>query len=305
MTALARRLADVIRAHGPISIERFMALALDAYYGRRDPLGVAGDFTTAPEISQIFGELVGLWCAERWLAAGKPAPVRWIELGPGRGTLMADALRAGATVPGLSDAVRVHLVERSPALRRTQRRRLPHAQWHDGLADVPAGFGLIVANEFFDALPIRQLVHTDAGWRERGIGLSGDAFVPVALQAGPDLAALVPPCLRAAPIGSIFERHEQAESMITAIAARLAAAGGWALIFDYGHGQARLGETLQALRRHDYAPVFADPGKADLSAHVDFAALVHAAAAAGAGVWGPVGQGVFLERLGIGARAQR
>ncbi len=308
MTPLGAKLAALIRANGPVSVETFMAHALydpaHGYYRQRQPLGAAGDFITAPEISQMFGELIGLWCAERWLASGQPKPCALIELGPGKGTMMADIVRATARVPGFADASRVMLVETSPSLRRLQAARLPRAQFHDQLADIAPGFSLIVANEFLDALPIRQFVRTGAGWRERGVGLEHERFTPMALLDRPDCAALLPREFHDAPQGTIFERNFAAEAIMTEIGQRIARSGGWALLIDYGPAAPALGETLQALRAHQPAPVFTAPGAQDLTAHVDFTAMARAARDAGAAVFGPVSQGQLLERLGIDHRAE-
>lgn len=309
MTGLASGLAALIQAHGPITVEQFIHHALydkaEGYYSHRDPLGAAGDFITAPEISQMFGELIGLWCAERWLAGGQPAAVQLVELGPGRGSLMADLRRATATVPGFQAAAQIHLVETSAKLRAAQARQVPDAHWHHQFADTPPGYSLIIANEFFDALPVRQFVRTGKGWRERCVTLVDGAFAPCAPADGADAESLIPHHLRNAPQGAVFERNTVSENIVAGIAARLQRHGGWALIADYGHAQPALGETLQALRGHSPAPVFQAPGQHDLTAHVDFTALTLVAQQAGAAVFGPVGQGVFLERMGISARAER
>ncbi len=313
MTPLEELLARRIRAQGPLTVAEFMAEALGhpeyGYYATRDPLGRRGDFTTAPEISQIFGELIGLWCVDLWDRMGRPAPFILAELGPGRGTLMADALRAARIIPAFLDALRLHLVETSPVLRRTQHRALRRfaPSWHDSIGGLPAGPLLIIANEFIDALPIRQLVKTDSGWHEKLIGLSAEAdALAFALSPGPaPSAVLVPEFLRAAPPGSVYEISPAGLAVADTIARRLADGGGAALIIDYGHAERGCGDTLQALRRHKRHDPLQNPGVADLTAHVDFAALAETAAAAGAAVWGPVTQGAFLQSLGIAARADR
>ena len=292
------RIAALIAAQGPISVADFMALANGAYYAARDPLGPAGDFTTAPEISQMFGELIGLWCAQAWLDQGRPSPKRLVELGPGRGTLMRDALRALARVSGFRDGLDVVLVEASPALAALQRQNVPearHAPAFDArLTDRPL---FVLANEFFDALPIRQFVKTRSGWHERMIALDGEAlrFVlsPVAAMQGD------------APDGAVRETCPMAEAVVEEIARAIAAQGGGALIVDYGYDRAGFGETLQAVRAHAFADVLSAPGETDLSAHVDFAALRNAAERGGAKAYGPVPQGAFLEALGIRQRAAR
>lgn len=306
VTPLARLLRRRIARHGPITVERYMALALGhprhGYYRHRDPLGAAGDFITAPEISQMFGELIGLWCAAVWRMMGAPASLRLVELGPGRGTLMADLLRAAASVPVFAAALDIHLVETSPALRRRQRQALPDRRvfWHDDLAEVPAGPMLLVANEFFDALPVRQFVRLGDAWRERMVDL--DAQGGLRFAAGPvvDPAAL-PAAIGTAPEGAVAEVCPAARGLAAALGGRLAGQGGAALIVDYGHERCGVGETLQAVRRHAYRPVLSDPGEADLTAHVDFASLAEAARPAAA--HGPLPQGVWLRRLGIEPRA--
>ena len=313
---LSETLARRIRLAGPISVAEYMAEALGhptlGYYTTRDPLGAAGDFITAPEISQTFGELIGLWCAETWERMRRPDPVLLVELGPGRGTLMADALRALRRVaPAFRSALRLHLVETSPALRRLQAERLADASpvWHDRLADVPPGVpALVVANEFLDALPIRQFVRTGEGWRERQIGLDpAGAISRLAFAVAPvptASLALIPADLRnAAPPGSLFEACPAALSIAGTIGARVVRDGGAALLIDYGHTASACGETLQAMRSHRYHDPLDAPGSADLTAHVDFAAVSRAAAETGARVWGPVPQGEFLRALGIEARA--
>ncbi|TVR97012.1 MAG: class I SAM-dependent methyltransferase [Rhodospirillales bacterium] len=316
---LAALLRDRIARDGPVSVAEFMAVALThpqyGYYVRRRPLGRGGDFTTAPEVSQVFGELVGLWCLVVWQGMGRPDPVVLSELGPGRGTLMADALRAcrGAE-PAFLEAARLHPVEVSPALRAVQRTAIAGtcpglaAVWHDDFASVPDGPLLLIANEFFDALPVRQLVRTEAGWCERCVGLAtpsgGEprrfAFIDVALDEPP----VLPPGLAEAAPGCIVEVRPAGDALVRAIARRLRQYGGAALIIDYGHADSAPGDTLQAVRRHAYHPVLDRPGEADLTAHVDFATLAAAAREAGAMVFGPLPQGVFLGRLGAAERTR-
>ena len=282
-----------------MALAHYMGLANAHYYAAGDPLGASGDFITAPEISQMFGELVGLWLADLWLRAGRPAAC-YAELGPGRGTLAADALRA-MRAAGL--APDIHLVETSPALRAAQRERLPSAHWHEDAGTLPEeGALLLVANEFFDALPIRQLVRTDAGWREHMVGWREGRFAAVAGEVPMD--ALVPEMLRAAPLGSVFESAPASAAIVAALARRLTAQGGAAVLIDYGYAGPALGDTFQAVRGHAYADPFLAPGTADLTAHVDFSALAGAARAEGVQVFGPVGQGDWLERLGLAARAE-
>jgi NADH dehydrogenase [ubiquinone] 1 alpha subcomplex assembly factor 7 len=302
-TELGRLIARRIALTGPISLSDFMAEALGhprlGYYRTALPVGAAGDFTTAPEISQMFGELLGAWLAERWLAMGSPSPVRLVELGPGRGTLMADALRATRGVPGFHAALDLHLVEINDQLRALQAQALAAfmPSWHTRFDDVPEGPLLLVANEFFDALPVRQFERTARGWTERMVGLADDGSLRLALAPGvTPYAAALPD----APVGAQAEISEAGRALAAAIGARLGRHGGWALIVDYGRDGA-LGASLQAVRAHRGADILDRPGETDLSAHVDFAAL---GAAAGRPTFGPAGQGDFLRRLGIERRAQ-
>ncbi len=312
-TELARLLGRRIAEAGPISVADFMAEALGhpehGYYMTRDPLGSAGDFITAPEISQVFGELIGLWCADMWRSRVAPRPAALVELGPGRGTLMADALRATRVLPEFAETLSVHLVETSPALQNMQRRTLAASpvRWHRSLQSVPDGPALLVANEFFDALPVHQFELTVDGWRERMIGLAPDGgglqFIPGPAPA-PD--SLLPPDTRAvAQVGDIAEICPAGIALAAEIGRRVAGNGGAALIVDYGHAVSAPGETLQAVRGHRTADPLDAPGEADLTAHVDFAALSRAATDAGAAVYGPVPQGLFLSRLGIAERVER
>lgn len=305
-TELGRLIARHIAVAGPISLAEFMALALGhprlGYYRSALPVGRAGDFVTAPEISQMFGELLGAWLAERWQAMGSPRPARLVELGPGRGTLMADALRATRNVADFHAALDLHLVETSAPLRELQRRALtPYAQpaWHERFEEVPPGPLLLVANEFFDALPVRQFQRTAIGWQERMVGLAADGET-LCLALAPGVTPYARFLPAAAP-GAEAELGEAGRALAEAIGARLGAAGGWALIVDYGHDAGARGASLQAVRGHRGAGLLERPGETDLSAHVDFAAL---ATASGVPCVGPVGQGRFLQRLGIVERAQ-
>jgi NADH dehydrogenase [ubiquinone] 1 alpha subcomplex assembly factor 7 len=302
-TELGRLIARRIALTGPISIADFMAEALGhprlGYYRRALPVGAAGDFITAPEISQMFGELVGAWLAERWQAMGRPQPVRLVELGPGRGTLMADALRATSGVTGFHAAIDLHLVEINERLKALQRTALGafRPTWHDRLDGVPEGPMLLVANEFFDALPVRQFEKTPLGWIERMVGLAADGeTLRLALAPGvTPYASLLPE----APAGAQAEICEAGQAIAAALGARLDRDGGWALIVDYGHEAS--GASLQAVRGHRGAGILDRPGESDLSAHVDFKAL---AQATGLPCFGPVGLGAFLRRLGIMQRAE-
>lgn len=301
---------EEIRRAGPMSTARFMALALGhptlGYYAGRDPLGAAGDFITAPEVSQVFGELLGLWLGQAWSDQGRPDPCLLVEPGPGRGTLMADLLRAAGHVPGFRTSLAVYLVETSGRLRELQRARLAGetVHWHATLDEVPPGPILLVANEFFDALPVHQLVATEHGWVERTIDLAegelafGLADRPSALaRALPDASSV---------LGQIAEVSPMRARIARLIGRRLAAHGGVALIIDYGAWAPQVtGDTLQAVRAHAPCPLLDVPGEADLSSHVDFRALAEAARDGGAAVYGPVPQGPFLRAMGIDLRIAR
>ncbi|WP_188448169.1 class I SAM-dependent methyltransferase [Sphingomonas psychrolutea] len=295
---LADRLARAITLAGPISLAQFMAAANQHYYETRDPLGAGGDFTTAPEISQMFGELIGLWAADLWDRAERPEAA-WVELGPGRGTLTVDALRAMRKA-GLAPPV--HFVETSPVLRAAQAERVPQATWHDAIDTLPTDRPLIViANEFFDALPIRQLVRGRAGWFERLVACQDTLFLPIAGKQIPD--AVIPEQLRDAAAGSVIETSPASVAILRGLAQRIVAQGGALLAIDYGYDGPAIGDTLQAVRGHAFANPFEHPGEQDLTAHVDFGTLAAAALVERAHVAGPTGQGAFLSALGIDARA--
>ena len=290
----------LIRATGPISLTQFMGESNARYYASRDPLGQGGDFVTAPEISQMFGELVGLWLADIWAGAGYPAQCCYVELGPGRGTLAQDALRAAAK-HGLDPEV--HLVEASRVLRGVQAQAMPQARFHDDLSTLPMDRPLlIVANEFLDALPVRQLVRTGNGWRQRMVGLEGESFVFVA--GAQPMDAAVPSEWRNAAPGTILETCPAAAAILYELAGRLARQGGAALFIDYGHERTQTGSTLQAVRAHRKVDPFAAPGTADLTALVDFATLARIARSREARHIGTAEQGQWLRQLGIEARAQ-
>ena len=300
---------EEIQRTGPISTARFMALALthptQGYYARHDPLGASGDFITAPEISQVFGELLGLWLAQAWSDLGRPDPCLLVELGPGRGTLMADILRATAQVPGFRASLRLQLVETSARLRSLQRARLAGetARWHSAIEEVPPGPMLLVANEFLDALPVHQLMATERGWVERMVGLAGTELVFGLSERRSELASELP--ASEPRLGQIAEVSPARSGIASAIGRRLAADGGVALLVDYGAWTEVTGDTLQAVRDHAPWPVLSTPGEADLSSHVDFRALAEAARRAGAAVYGPVPQGPFLRAMGIDLRIAR
>lgn len=296
---LAARFRRLIANTGPISLAHYMAEANAHYYATRDPLGAAGDFVTAPEISQMFGELIGLWLADLWIKAGRTEPAHYVELGPGRGTLARDALRAMKRY-GLEP--RAHFVEGSVALKRIQLETVPDAIWHHDLSTVPMeGPILLVANEFLDALPVRQLVRTAQGWRERMVAAEAGAFVTIAGDQPMDAA--LPENRRDAPEGTLIETSPAAASVVYEVAGRLVAQGGAALFIDYGHDAHRTGSTLQAVREHRKVDAFAHPGEADLTAHVDFATLGPIAQTRGAKWLGTVPQGAWLRALGIETRA--
>ncbi|WP_135504620.1 class I SAM-dependent methyltransferase [Roseovarius aestuariivivens] len=306
MTALSDILAAQIRASGPMRMDAFMGACLMhpqyGYYMTRDPLGAGGDFITAPEISQMFGELLGLCLAQAWMDQGRPSPFALVELGPGRGTLMTDLLRAAKGVPGFHEALTLYLVEASPVLRARQAAELgeDRATWLERVDDLPDLPTFAVANEFFDALPIRQLIRADEGWRERVVGERRGALV-----AGLEDVKSVPALahrLADTKDGDAVELCPTAPAVIEALGTRIATRGGTAIVIDYGDWRS-LGDTLQAVRAQAPVPFLEAPGEADLTAHVDFEALARAV---------PEGchhskvtpQGIFLERLGITTRAQ-
>ncbi len=315
MNRLQERIAALIAAQGPISVAQYMTLALhDAaggYYATRQPFGAAGDFTTAPEISQMFGEMLGLWCVQVWHDQGQPKLKRLVELGPGRGTMMADALRAAKVAPEFLLGLEVVLVESSPALQKVQAEKLKDcgvevrwaAHFDDSLTDRPL---FLLANEFFDAMPVRQYVKTERGWCERMV-VAKNGELEFALAPMPTPHAAIAASRAAAPDGGVYETAPASTALAEAIARVIAASGGGALLVDYGYGEnlGGYGETLQAVGGHEFADVLADPGEIDLSAHVDFAAIGEAARHGGAAVYGPRGQGEFLADLGITGRAEQ
>jgi NADH dehydrogenase [ubiquinone] 1 alpha subcomplex assembly factor 7 len=301
-----------ITAAGPMPVAQYMTLCMThpqhGYYITRDPLGAQGDFVTAPEISQMFGELIGLWCAATWKVMGAPENVRLVELGPGRGTMMLDALRAMQIVPDFRKAVVVHLVEISPTLEERQRQAMSAIDvplyWHQSLDDVPEGPIIIVANEFIDALPVHQAVMCVDGWHERVVKIADNG----GLQFGhardpiPLFDQMLPRPLRNAPIGAIFEWR--ADQIALEIGRRVMHSHGAALLVDYGHVESAAGDTFQAVGRQAFTNPLHALGTVDLTAHVDFQALAHAAQALGADVHGPIEQATFLRRLGIETRAE-
>jgi NADH dehydrogenase [ubiquinone] 1 alpha subcomplex assembly factor 7 len=308
---ISRRIASRIHAEGPLSVAAFMAMTLhdpeDGYYARRSPIGAQGDFVTAPEISQIFGELIGLWCALIWQRLGEPDPIILAELGPGRGVLIEDLLRAAAAIPTFRRALRLHLVEASPILRAEQETRLARLgpAWVSRFEDLPEGPMLLVANEFLDALPIRQFVRGQAQWSERMVALDDDGrFVLVDGPESPAASLLIPAVHRdSVRPGTVIEICPAALAIAAGLGARFTRRPGAALFVDYGYFPSAPGPTLHALRRHSPVSALTAPGTADLSAHVDFAAFAEAARAGGAASWGPVSQRRLLTALGAVPRA--
>jgi NADH dehydrogenase [ubiquinone] 1 alpha subcomplex assembly factor 7 len=311
LSRLGDELRRLIALEGPISIRRYMALALGhpqhGYYMTRDPLGATGDFTTAPEISQMFGELIGLWAAQCWLDLGQPDPVRLVECGPGRGTMMADALRAAKAAPGFLDRLRIELVETSPVLKAAQMLKLAGCgvpvDWcnafHDIIATEDDGPVIVIGNEFLDALPIRQFQRQHGQWHERLVGISGDKLIL-------GLSAKSEPAIRMeAPDGAIFEWALAAQELLNTLATHLKATGGIALFLDYGHTKLGFGDTLQAMRGHAFVDPLATPGESDLTTHVDFETLASLARELGLTVHGPMDQGAFLQALGLEARTEQ
>ena len=304
MKALEHLLIARIEQSGPLRIDEYMAECLlhptHGYYTTRDPLGGDGDFTTAPEISQMFGELVGLALAQAWLQQGAPVPFTLAELGPGRGTLMADILRATRRVPGFHDAMNLVLIEASPVLRARQKDALQGyvPTWLDQASDLPDTPLFWVANEFFDALPVRQFLRAGPGWRERLVGLQ-DGRLAFGLGAVLPVTALADR-MHATSEGDMVMLTPAAEANMQVLSERIAAFGGAGLVIDYGDRLA-LGDSLQAVRAHQKVDPLDSPGQADLTAHVDFGALIRACRGVDTAL---TTQGAFLERLGIAARAE-
>ena len=303
MTPLACIIRDKILADGPISIADYMGLALGhpepGYYRTRDPFGVRGDFVTAPEISQIFGEMIGIWCTQVWKQLGG-GPVSLVELGPGRGTLMADLLRATKNTVEFHDSITIHMVETSPTLAHAQYMLLrdmhPRVEWLDSVEEIPANKTIVIANEFFDALPIKQYVMTDEGMRERRVGFDAatQQFIFVLGDAGLVLAksgnSIAP--------GTVMEQSPATRKVMRHLAQHIAQHGGGALVIDYGYLGDAHRDTLQAVKSHLFHPVLVDPGAADITAHVDFTSLIAIANDAGNRAHGTVTQGEFLQRMG-------
>lgn len=311
MNRLHQRVARLIEANGPLPLAEYMHLCLadpaDGYYARVSEIGARGDFVTAPEVSQMFGEMIGVWCVAMWRALGSPARFVLAEAGPGNGTLMADLLRAVQNFDGFSDAAEIRLIETSQSLQSRQQALLaplhPRLAWVNELSALPPGPLIFIANEFLDALPVRQYVKSAGLWRERCVGFDSDALCwrlgarlapPSALPAGDE----------AEPDGAVFEHAPARESFVAALAGRLAGDGGGALLIDYGHAASGFGDTFQAVRNHRFADPLEMPGEADLTSHVDFAAIVRAALAQGVAVSPVTSQGEFLSAMGMAERAR-
>ncbi len=282
-------------------LDRYMGLCLGhpvhGYYMARDSFGEDGDFITAPEISQVFGELIGIWCAAAWQAMGAPASFNLVELGPGKGTLLRDILRAAKVMPGFHEAAKIHLVETSPRLRGIQKEKLTDAAWHDTLASVLEGPMVLVANEFFDAIPIRQFERRDGRWFERCGGLDGESLT-IGLTEAESIVGQGTP----GNDGDVIEFSPARADIAGGIGARLARHSGAALIIDYGHFVSAPGDTLQAVRKHKHVPVTRAPGECDLTSHVDFEALAKTIGQGGAAVWPGITQRAFLLAMGVEAR---
>jgi NADH dehydrogenase [ubiquinone] 1 alpha subcomplex assembly factor 7 len=299
MTALTNIIKAMIAEEGPMPLDRYMTLCLShpehGYYMTRDPLGAAGDFTTSPEISQVFGELIGVWVAQVWQQMGSPRHVALIECGPGRGTLMADVLRVLTKIPDLAKAAEVHFVETSPVLRAAQLDRVPHATWHSSVASLPGLPMILLANEFFDALPIRQFEQKAGRIFERCIGL----------ENGELAIGLVPGAARLPLAGDgVFEDASIRDALATHLGDQLVQSSGAALIIDYGHMRSAQGDTLQAMKAHSFCKITDHVGEADITSHVDFESLGRGFAKGGAAVAGVMTQGQFLEAMGLEARTR-
>jgi NADH dehydrogenase [ubiquinone] 1 alpha subcomplex assembly factor 7 len=307
MSPLGEKLISRIRAYGPMTVAQYMEACLSdpvyGYYMRREPFGRYGDFVTAPEVSQMFGELIGVWAVVVWESMGSPPSFVLAELGPGRGTLMADLLRVVRGMPGFAAAAEVHLVETSPRLRAIQEKTLAacgaRLHWHSRIETLPGGPLVAIANEFFDALPIRQFRWGKEGWAERMVGLDAEGRLAFGLRPVDQR-----PLARPLPEGAVVEASPASNAVMTALATRIAKDGGALLAIDYGSDRPGYGDTLQAVKAHKYTDPLAEPGEADLTAHVDFAGLARVASAAGAKAHPLLCQGEFLKRLGIGPRAE-
>ena len=312
MTPLEQELKATIKLDGPMPLERYMGHCLahpeHGYYMSRDPFGRGGDFTTAPEITQMFGELIGIWCLSTWKMLDAPDPLNLIELGPGRGTLMADLLRATNIMPGFAEATSIHLVETSPALKTAQQKTLKNSgfnvSWHSHIGEVPQGLSLIIANEFLDALPVRQLQLTDTGWHERMVGLDDEGAMQIGLSADPLPASLIPAWAHDEQLGAIVEIAPARQDYCNDLAERMAANESAALFIDYGHARPGPGDTIQAVQKHNSVDILHEPGQSDLTAHVDFAAAAECFTNAGLKTYPVITQSRFLAGMGLAERAQ-
>ncbi len=312
-TKLLEIIKAEIRQNGPMDIGRYMELCLShpehGYYVTRDPFGVAGDFTTAPEISQLFGEMVGAWLADLWIKLGSPTEFLLVECGPGRGTLMADILRSTKNVPGFHEAARIYLMEMSPVLKDIQKQKLEayDTRWIDDLSQLPPLLPvLLIANEFLDALPVRQLIKANDNFQERGVSLMGnDTFEVTEITAEATILETVPAKILKAADEGVFETSPVLNQYIKSVDILLKKQKGAALFVDYGHARSSLGETLQVVKSHQFADLFDTPGSCDITAHVDFENVANIALADDLAVHGPVTQGAFLRALGIEHRAER
>lgn len=309
-SALQDEIKRLIAADGPLGIDRYMELCLShpvyGYYRMRDPFGASGDFITAPEVSQMFGELIGVWCVEAWDAIGRPGAVQIVELGPGRGTLMADVTRVLGSIKSFAAAVEVHLVETGPLLRQCQKQTLGaqagSVTWHETLGTVPPGPAITIANEFFDALPVRQFERRSGAWFERVVGLddAGELALGLAPEAI-DTAHLELPAISAGD-GDVWEHSTARRDVARMLGSRIAADGGAGLLIDYGHLASGFGDSVQAVRDHKPVALVHAPGHSDLTSHVDFEALAGALAADGNTVSAAITQREFLNAMGLEAR---
>lgn len=305
---VARGLAVEMEKNGPMPVAAFMGAASSHYYATKDPFGTEGDFTTAPEISQMFGEMIGAWLVDAWMQMGQPERVQLIELGPGRGTLMVDIMRTVSSWPEFKSAVSIHMIETSPQLRQAQASTLKayRPTWYDRLEEVPVGFSFIVANEFFDALPIHQFKKVRGLWQERAVGYDSleDSFFFTTVPLTFDIGKLMPPEFMEVPDGGIYEVSPASLGVMDVICRRIADNGGASLIIDYGHTTPGLGDTLQSISRHKYSDVLDNPGGKDVTAHVDFS-ILKTVAQERVQVHGAVTQAAFLKSLGIEQRAEK
>ena len=312
MTPLEQQIIETIRQDGPMPLDRYMNLCLahpeHGYYMSRDPFGRGGDFTTAPEISQMFGELIGIWCVSTWQTLQAPDPFHLVELGPGRGTLMADLLRAAKVMPGFYESVRVHMVETSPVLRSLQEKTLAgtglKVEWHQDTSSVPQEATIFIGNEFFDALPVQQLQRSETGWHERVVGLGDDGQLQTGLASDRVPDTVVPGWASDAEPGEIAEFSPARADYAGRLAEHVAACGGAMLLIDYGHTRSGSGDTLQAVSRHNPVDILHEPGECDLTAHVDFAVLETCFQDAGLATYGPVTQSRFLAGMGLAERME-